>query len=204
MRKLVPFLIACLAYLPLHAVRFLESNTWMDVGKWSYDCDLQMMFPYDKCLKIGSFCAFAPGVKMIHRGDHRTDWISTFPFMGFPSGWSNATQLQGHPTGKGPIIIGNDVWIGTGVTILSGVTIGDGAVIGANAVVSKDVPPYAIAVGNPARVVKYRFSSDVIETLLRISWWNWPDDEINDVVRLLCSDEIESFIQYCEENNKIP
>ena len=100
---------------------------------------------------------------------------------------------DGHPTTRGDITIGNDVWIGRGATVLSGVTVADGAVIGAGAVVAKDVPPYAIVVGNPARVVRYRFSDEVIEALLRIRWWEWPDAVIEQRVSELCDTSVQEF-----------
>ena len=99
---------------------------------------------------------------------------------------------------KGDIIVGNDVWIGHGVTILSGVTIGDGAVIGACAVVSKDIPPYAIAVGNPIRIIKYRFDKESIDKLLKIAWWDRGEKFIKDNLDLLLNeDKVDLFIKRC-------
>jgi len=98
-------------------------------------------------------------------------------------------------TSKGPIIIGSDVWVGYKALILSGVRIGDGAVIGARSVVSKDIPPYAIAVGSPIVIKKYRFSEEVIKELLRIQWWNWPDEKIVKNIKLLLSDDVVEFIR---------
>lgn len=94
--------------------------------------------------------------------------------------------------------IGNDVWIGYGATILSGVRIGDGAIVGANAVVTKDVPPYAIVAGNPAHVIRMRFSPQIISDLLQIQWWNWPFDKIRKNMPLLLSDNITKFIQQAQ------
>jgi serine acetyltransferase len=101
---------------------------------------------------------------------------------------------MGHPECKGDIIIGNDVWIGAKSTIMSGVKIGDGAVIGSGSVVAKDVPPYAIVVGNPAKVIKYRFDEQQIENLLEIAWWNWPEHKIKEEAMLLWSKDINYFI----------
>jgi acetyltransferase-like isoleucine patch superfamily enzyme len=106
--------------------------------------------------------------------NHRVDWISTYPFPAFTDKFPEAKGIEQFVTTKGDVTIGNDVWIGQHVTILSGVTIGDGAVIGAHSVVGKSIPPYAIAVGNPARVIRYRFDEKTIEMLLKIQWWNWP------------------------------
>jgi acetyltransferase-like isoleucine patch superfamily enzyme len=95
----------------------------------------------------------------------------------------------------GDVKIGNDVWIGTEAMILSGVTIGDGAVIGARAVVSKSIPPYTVAVGNSAIVVKERFNNDCVKKLLKIQWWNWDDDKIKRNIKLLLNSNIDAFIK---------
>ena len=100
-------------------------------------------------LRIGAFCSIAAEVQIFLGGTTGSIWATTFPFNNF---WPEARDIKGHPASRGDVTIGNDVWIGRGVMIMSGVTIGDGAVIGARAVVARDVPPYAIAVGNPARV----------------------------------------------------
>jgi acetyltransferase-like isoleucine patch superfamily enzyme len=144
-------------------------------------------------LKIGAFCSMADGVRIILGGEHRTDWVTTAPLRvlnGLPGAWED-----GHPKTKGDILIGNDVWIATGATILSGVAIGDGAVIGAGAVVSKNVPPFAIVGGNPAAILRYRFPEAVRDALQRIAWWDWPLKDVLDAVDLLCSPDIDAFIE---------
>lgn len=195
--KHIFFLLSLL--LPLASYPFfLQSNAEMDVGKWSYGT-VHIHFGSEKSVKIGSFCSIAT-VHIMIGGDHRTDWVSTFPFPSFtaPEYWPEASKISGQARSKGNVTIGNDVWIGSDVFILSGVTVGDGAVIGAKSVVTKDIPPYAIAAGNPARVVKYRFDPDTIERLLAIAWWNWPDSEIKEVIPLLMSNQVEEFIEECE------
>ena len=101
---------------------------------------------------------------------------------------------MGHPSCKGDIIVGNDVWIGAKATIMSGVKIGDGAIVGATATVTKDVPPYAIVAGNPAKIIKYRFNEKQIESLLKIAWWDWTEDRIKTEAMTLWSDNIDEFI----------
>jgi acetyltransferase-like isoleucine patch superfamily enzyme len=124
-------------------------------------------------------------------GEHRHDWVTTFPFT---HKWPQGKGIAGLPATKGNVIIGHDVWIGAGALILSGVTVGNGAVIGARAVVASDVPPYAVAVGNPARVVKMRFPENTVARLLEIAWWNWPDARIAKAVRVLSSPYVDVFI----------
>lgn len=102
------------------------------------------------------------------------------------------------PASNGDVIIGNDVWIGSEATIISGVRVGDGAVIGARAVVTGDVPPYAIAAGNPARIVKMRFEEKTIDRLLQIRWWEWEDKRIEKALPLLLSTDIEAFLRAVE------
>jgi len=138
-------------------------------------------------LLIGSFCSIAPGVKILLGADHRTDWISTFPFHG-AGGWSGVGSRE-QIVSRGDIVIGSDVWIGANATILSGISIGHGAVIGAGSVVVSDIPPYAVAVGNPARVMRKRFSDEVAKQLLALEWWNLPHGRIREIVPLLQSTE---------------
>jgi virginiamycin A acetyltransferase len=101
---------------------------------------------------------------------------------------------MGHPSCKGDIIIENDVWIGANSTIMSGIKIGNGAIVAAGSTVTKDVPPYAIVAGNPAKVVKYRFTEEQIEKLLSISWWDWDEQKIRDNAMDMWSDDIDGFI----------
>ena len=144
-------------------------------------------------VKVGSFCSIADNVTIFIGGNHRTDWVTTYPF-----GHINKNVFpwhgKGHPATKGDVVIGNDVWIGSGSTILSGIRIGDGAVIAANSVVVKDIPAYAIVGGNPAKVLKMRFSRKQIDKLLQNPWWELPDSRINDLIPLLCSNDIEALI----------
>lgn len=138
-------------------------------------------------LVIGKFCSIGKGVHVYLGGNHRTDWITTYPF---PAKFAWAKGKENYRVSKGNVIIGNDVWIGAGVTILSGVKIGDGAVIGANAVVAKDIPAYAIVVGNPANVVKYRFDESEIAFLEEVKWWDWELDKIQQNIDYLLSRDL--------------
>ena len=138
-------------------------------------------------LKIGKFCSIARGVTILLGGEHNVFWNSTYPFNEV---FDEAKEIKGHPATKGDTEIGNDVWIGTEAIILSGVTIGDGAVIAARSVVVKDVEPYTIVGGNPAKVIKKRFSAGQIDHLQSIQWWNWPIEKIKANAKVLMSAEI--------------
>lgn len=160
------------------------------IGKHTYGVP-RVMFNngvYD--LTIGDFSSFGPFVEIYMGGEHPTDWTSTYPFSAlkteFPAAQSSKPEYL-RKNSKGAVTIGNDVWIAGNVKILSGVTIGDGAVIGASSVVTRDIPPYAVAAGNPARVIRYRFDEDTIAALLRIQWWHWPVEKIKQYADLLVS-----------------
>jgi len=180
---------------------------YMEVGAYTYGQPLVVRTwrgivggKEDNKIKIGKFCSIADNVVVFMGGNHRVDWISTYPFPTF--GWPD-THDKKHmlPTNKGDIVIGNDVWIGSHATIMSGVKIGDGAVIGAMSVVGSNIPPYSIAVGNPAKVVRKRFKDDVIAKLLEIAWWNWPLPKIQACTGILSSGDIQTLFSYCEKHN---
>jgi acetyltransferase-like isoleucine patch superfamily enzyme len=145
-------------------------------------------------LTIGGFCSIADRVTVFLGGNHRTDWVTTYPFPAFADRWETARGIEGHPSTNGDVTIGSDVWIGSNATIMSGVTISDGAVVATNGCVTHDVDPYAIVAGNPARLVRHRFVPSVVEQLLRIRWWDWSDELIAANVPLLCSGNVEQFV----------
>ena len=169
-------------------------------GEWTYvDGGLNVQFADEANLTIGNYCSIAQDVHVLLGGNHRGDWISTFPF---PAMFPDSPDIPGHRTSKGDVIIGNDVWIGQGATILSGVTIADGAIIGAGSVVSKDVAPYSVVCGNPAEHKKYRFKFDTITKLLKMKWWDWPEDKIRAAIPILMSGYVEKLIEYDEGQNE--
>jgi acetyltransferase-like isoleucine patch superfamily enzyme len=170
--------------------KFLKKD--LIIGKHTYGKPRIIRYGTSEIAYIGKFCSIANNVTLILTGNHRTEWITTYPFPSFYYRWKQVKKIKDHIVSKGDIVIGNDVWIGYGALILPGVTIHDGAVIGAKAVVTKDVEPYTIVAGNPAHVIKKRFSDKEISRLLKLQWWNWPDEKIRKSIPLLCS-EIDSL-----------
>jgi chloramphenicol O-acetyltransferase type B len=164
-------------------------------GKGTYGSPRVHAWGEGAVLRVGSYCSIADGVQIYLGGEHRTDWVSTFPFSRFSEA---ARQIPGHPATKGDVTIGHDVWIGAEAVILSGISIGSGAVIGARAVVTRDVPPYAVAAGNPARVVRERFDEQTVQRLLAIRWWEWEDDRIEKALPMLLNPDISAFLDAAE------
>lgn len=168
-----------------------------EIGRGTYGSDLRILRRKDGAtLKIGAYCSIAAGVQIFLGGEHRVDWVTTFPFNVL---WTSAKHIKGHPKTKGNVEIGNDVWIGREALILSGVRIGDGAVIGVRSVVTKDIPPYAIAAGNPAQVIRKRFDDMTIQRLLNLKWWDWDEARIEKALPLLLSDDISTFLSAMEQ-----
>ncbi|MSQ35705.1 MAG: CatB-related O-acetyltransferase [Dehalococcoidia bacterium] len=174
-------------------LRALVDSGQVTFGRFSYGAPLVDVYEGETTrVHIGSFCSIARDVTIFVGGNHRPDWVSTFPFRWFFA-MPGANQ-DGHPATRGEVIIGNDVWIGVGATIMSGVRLGDGAVIGAEAVVTHDVRPYAVVVGVPAREVRRRFPDDQVDALLRIAWWDWPDEQVIEAVGELSDTNVAAFI----------
>ncbi|WP_050638890.1 MULTISPECIES: CatB-related O-acetyltransferase [Clostridia] len=146
-------------------------------------------------LNIGKFCSIACGAKFLfNSANHAMESLSTYPFPLFFEEWGlDRNDVADSWDNKGDIIIGNDVWIGYEAVILSGVTIGDGAIIGARAVVTRDVPPYTIVGGVPAKAIKKRFSEDTISSLLSLQWWDWSQEKIAENIAAIKGGRIEQL-----------
>lgn len=169
--------------------------TYYDDPEGPEDFEKQVTFLYpfinDKLI-IGKFCAIASGTEFVMNGaNHRMNSVTTYPFNIFGGGWEKCTPALADLPLKGDTVIGNDVWIGQNSVILPGIHIGDGAVIGANTVVSKHVPPYVIAAGNPVRIIKQRFNEELTSYLLNLKWWDWPAEKIFKNLESLCSGDLE-------------
>lgn len=155
-------------------------------------------FMQDKLI-IGKFCQLATGVRFIMNGsNHAMDGISTYPFKVFGGIWSEKDPMK--VVSKGDTVIGNDVWIGNNATIMQGVKIGDGAIIGTNSLVTKDVEPYTIVGGNPAREIRKRFDEETIKFLLQLKWWDWDVKKITDNLDLITSANINELKGIYEKN----
>lgn len=162
-----------------------------DIGRFTYGDPLVLEWGEGKTLTVGSFCSISANVTILLGGNHRSDWVTTFPFNAI---FEEFKQIEGHPSSNGNVTIGNDVWIALNTLILSGVSIGDGAIIAANSVVTKDVEPYAIVGGNPAKKIKDRFDAKTIENLLQIQWWNWELEKIKSTVPIMLSSDTQAFL----------
>ena len=155
----------------------------ISIGRFTYGLEHLSIREWGEgaSLKIGSFCSIASSVTIFLGGNHRVDWVSTFPFGHIFQDELGGTGIEGHPATRGDVIVGSDVWIGHGVTIMSGVSIGCGAVIAANSHVVCDVFPYEVVGGNPAKSIKKRFSREVRELLLTLAWWDLPVEAIQKI-----------------------
>lgn len=165
------------------------------VGRGTYGPALVRSFTDSGSVTIGSYCSFAQGVEIWRGGNHRMDWVTTYPFTIIDKRWSH---IDGGSKSKGNVVIGSDVWFGRDALVLSGVTIGHGAVIGARAVVGRDVPPYSVVVGNPGRAIRTRFSPEIVERLLALAWWDWDLARVERAVPAMMSDDIEGFLEKAE------
>lgn len=165
----------------------MKESGIITVGKHTYGKPDVYAWDQKTKLNIGNYCSIAEGVTFILGGEHRLDWVSTFPFNVKYEQWPSAKAIVGHPATKGDIILGSDVWLGHGVLVLSGVKIGNGAIVGAGAVVTKDVPDFAIVGGSPARFIKWRFDEDTRIRLTEMAWWDWSEEKISKNVNFLMS-----------------
>jgi acetyltransferase-like isoleucine patch superfamily enzyme len=179
-------------------LKALTDRWGFDIGDHSYGRP-KVRFPESGAkLAIGRYCSIADGVEILLGGNHRTDFVTTYPFWAMTGVWPEAAGRGDFHGTKGDVSIGHDVWLGSQCMILSGVTIGAGAVIAARAVVTKDVPPYAIVGGNPAKVIRMRFDAGTVERLLANKWWDLPRERVAGLIPLLQGADVEGFLRAVE------
>jgi virginiamycin A acetyltransferase len=183
----------------------LVQNPNIIVGDYTYYDDFEDVHNFEKNVKyhfdftgdkliIGKFCMIASGAQFImNGGNHLSEAISAYPFAIFGGDWGHAMEDKQYPN-KGDIVIGNDVWIGHNAVIMPGVRIGDGAIIGSYAIVTRDVEPYTIVGGNPAREIRKRFSPEEIEILLELKWWDWEVEKITRFVKWLTTGDVDGLM----------
>lgn len=167
------------------------------VGKYTYGYEHVEIVRWDEDIKIkiGRFCSMSYGLKLFCGGNHYAKHISTYPFGKIFKGHLLIPDNLDVVYTNGDLIIGNDVWIGRDVTIMSGITIGDGCVIATNSHIVKDLEPYGIYGGNPAKLIKRRFSNEIIDELLEIKWWEYDDNTIEKIYPYLISEPENASIE---------
>lgn len=185
------------------------TNPNIVVGRFSYYSGYYHGHSFEDCARyllpdegvdrliVGSFCSIGSGAAFIMAGNqgHRHDWISSFPFYWMPEVPAFGGAENGYRP-AGDTVIGNDVWIGSEAVIMPGITVGDGAVIGTRALVTRDVEPYAIVGGNPAKPIRKRFDDRQIALLLEMRWWEWDDAALAGAMPLLTSGDIDGLHRY--------
>tara|TARA_Y100000588_G_scaffold349951_1_gene400721 strand:- start:975 stop:1607 length:633 start_codon:yes stop_codon:yes gene_type:complete len=184
-------------------------NPNIHVGKYSYYSGYYHGHSFDDCarylfpdrddvdkLVIGSFCSIGTGVSFVMAGNqgHRMEWVSSFPFFYFDDDYTE-NAVDGFEN-AGDTVIGNDVWIGAEAMIMPGVQVGHGALIGARSVVTKNVEPYTIVGGNPAKPIRKRFAENEIEMLLEMEWWNWSESQLKSAMKVICSSNIVELYEF--------
>lgn len=169
------------------------------LGKYTYESTPIKIVRENANLIVGKFCSIGAGVTVCLGGDHRVDWISTYPFGHINQKPFNKFNGAGHPKTRGDVIIGNDVWVGNNVTIMSGVKIGNGAVIANNSHVISRVKSYSVVGGNPAQFYYFRFDKETIKKLLELKWRDLDDATINEISPILCSGDFNLLFETCEK-----
>lgn len=170
-------------------------SDWQDSARFEKHCVLFHSPELKDKLIIGKFCQLASGIKFIMNGaNHRMHGVSTYPFSAVGGGWEEITPhyLEEAPV-KGDTVLGNDIWIGMNSTIMPGIKIGDGAIIATNSTVVKDVEPYTIYGGNPAKFIKKRFDDEMTQLLLTFKWWDLPPAQLSEILPVLCGADLEKI-----------
>ncbi|MVM28545.1 chloramphenicol acetyltransferase [Spirosoma sp. HMF4905] len=193
-------------YQRLCFLKNLINHPQIRVGDYTYYDDFESVENFHKNVRylfdftgdqliIGKFCMIASGVEFIMNGaNHLVQAVSSYPFAIFGGDWSDAMAGKSYPS-KGNTVIGNDVWLGYRASILPGIIIGHGSIIGSYSVVTRDIPPYSIVGGNPARVIRPRFDESTIAQLLNVAWWDWPIEKITRFASRLTGNVAEFLLE---------
>lgn len=190
-------------------LRPLVQSPLIEVGDYTYYADPEhptsferdnVLFHYGPHrLRIGRYCSLAREVRFLMGAANHQVGLSTFPFPMFGGAWVDSMPAMRSRDLRGDLVVGHDVWIGFRALVLAGVTVGHGAIIGAGAVVTKDVPPYAVVVGNPATVVRFRLDQRDRERMLALRWWDWPLDAVTAAVPALLGHDVEDLERVARE-----
>lgn len=202
--KLILKLPEQINYAPIKSIKDYNRKvgSLITVGEGTYGAVhiIKHSWNLETRVHIGKYCSIADNLHVFLGGNHNMNSVTTFPFSS-DSSPDNLFGTKGmQPISNGDIEIGNDVWIGSHVSIMSGVKLGSGSVVAAFSHVVKDVLPYEVVGGNPAKHIKFRFSNEVISQLLEIAWWNWPQAEILKNVTLLLNEPSEAFLKLSKSN----
>lgn len=189
---------------PLVFLKPLVESPFTEVGEYTYYADPvdptgfernNVLFHYgpDR-LVIGAYTAIAREVRfLMGAANHVLDGVSTYPFPMFGGDWLEHMELFAARSFRGDTVVGNDVWLGYQALVLPGVRIGDGAIVAARSVVAADLPPYCVAAGNPARVLRRRFTDDQVARLLRLAWWSWPAEHVTRHLATIMGNDLDAL-----------
>jgi chloramphenicol O-acetyltransferase type B len=183
-------------------IKFKKHYPNFEIGFASYGLPKVHDYHEGTVVKIGAYCSIASNVQIFLGGQHRSNWVSNYPFPFFFEMQAEYREQYIRGGSRGDVIIGSDVWLCANCSILSGVTIGHGAVVASGAVISRDVPPYAVMAGNPAKLIKWRFDEATRASLLEAKWWGWPEDEIRQILDKICSDNPDDFLEYARTRQR--
>ncbi len=185
----------------LAVLRRLQKQGRVTIGRGSYGVPNIFTHMLDTTgLRVGNYCSIAGSY--ILGGGHPADRVTTYPLRVLLE--MEGAGQDGFPRKVADTVIGSDCYVGWGCMLLTSVNIGDGAIVGSGSLVTKDVPPYAIVGGNPARIIRYRYNEEQIAALLEIKWWDWPEEEIRAAVDLLSGEDVDAFIAYARKRSPFP
>jgi acetyltransferase-like isoleucine patch superfamily enzyme len=189
-----------LRYFHLDRKKLVQGGVGLSAGKHTYGLEnISVSWQGDQEIIIGAFCSLAGNLTIQIGGNHNSNWATTYPFGHVSNGNWDIPPVEGHPKPSREVEIGNDVWIANNVTLMGGVSIGDGAIIAMNSHVTRNIPPYEVWGGNPAKKIKDRFPEEIKSKLLESKWWNLPDNFIESLIPLLVQEPTLDLLQRIEQ-----